>query len=329
MKTMLSILAILVLLQLAYPQTVVTDTIHSIDSLDGGICYMYEENNYYIVHGTPDSGPGDGYNPFLWVWIYCKGYYTFDIQSIPYDTLGFELISTTFQLFQYLSIGNDEHGVYPVWDFPGGDTNYCYLDHVNYGDILDLSDWTAGDEGDPQTLFPLYTVVSSTPDTGFRNMDITSLVESDIFELRERTQFRIHFPIGTDYDFYADRLAFRDSNFRRPKLIVEYRIGATGVEDENRKPPDDFLLIQNYPNPFNSSTTISYKINSPGVYELTIFDIKGRKSVILRYGFHTIGNYEVQWGGKSSSGGNIPSGVYFYRIRSKDQSLQKKLVLLR
>lgn len=329
MKTKFSIITVLIITKLVFPQTIVTDTIYSNSALDGGICYMYEQDNYYIVHGTPDSGPGDGYNPFLWVWIYCKGYYTFNISSIPFDISGFELISTTFQLFQYLSFGNDEEGVYPIWDFPGGDTNYCYLDHVNYGEMLDLSDWTAGDEGDPQTLTSLYTIVSSNPDTGFRNMDVTPLVQSDISQGRMQTQFRVHFPIGTDYDYYADRLAFRDSDFRRPKLIVEYRIVTTGIEDDNRKVPDDFLLIQNYPNPFNSSTTISYQINFPGVYELTIFDINGRKSVILKYGFHIIGDFDVQWNGKNNIGANMPSGIYFCRLTGKDQSLIKKLVLLR
>ena len=337
MKTKLSILAILVLLRMANSQPVVTDTIFSNSALDGGICYMYEQDNYYIVHGTPDSGPGDGYNPFLWVWIYCKGYYTFNISSIPFDTSGFELISAIFQLYQYKSFGNDEEGVYPIWDFPGGDTNYCYLDHVNYGDMLDLSDWTAGDEGDPQTLTPLYTIVSSTPDTGFRNMDVTPLVQSDLLAGREQTQFRIHFPIGTDYDFYGDRLSFQDEspNRTRPKLIVQYLTSTTGIEHNSGHILGSFSLSQNYPNPFNPTTKINYQLPTESNVLLSVYSLQGHLISSLISSKQNAGYYTTVWNGLNNAGELVSSGMYLILINAssiEDNSTFKasqKVVLLR
>lgn len=110
---------------------------------------------------------------------------------------------------------------------------------------------------------------------------------------------------------------------------MKYQTVTTVVQDENRKLPDDFLLSQNYPNPFNSITTIEYKINKADVYELAIIDIKGRETVVFGPLFHTVGKFEVQWDGKNNTGVNMPSGVYFYRLGSKHQSIYKKLVHLR
>ncbi len=192
MNTKQTILVVLILSSVTISQTAVTDTLYSVNSWDGGIAHLYENDSYMLLTGTGVAGdsPGDGYNPFLWVWFYAKGYYTFPLTELPNDSIGFELINATLLLFQYASHGNDERGVYPIWDFPGGDTNYCYLDHIDYGYQLDLGDWTAGDSGDTQTLYPLYTIVSSTPDTGFRYIDVTELVFDDLENDRQRSQFR-------------------------------------------------------------------------------------------------------------------------------------------
>jgi len=332
-KIIFRVLIIICLGSTVFSQTVVTDTIFSEYNLDGGICHLYEDNNYFIVSHTSSGSIGDAYNIVFWKWQYCRSYYTIFYSSLPIDTIGFELISATFQLFQYNSHGNDESGVYPIWDFEGGDTNYCYLDHITYGDNLDLGDWTAGDSGDAQTLNSLYTIVSSTPDTGFRNIDVTELVRRDIDSDRFYTQFRIHFPIGTDYDQYMDGVSFDGISYpflhRRPKLIVEYRIPDVSIENEPTTIPKTFNAITTYPNPFNSQINIKYEINIPAFYLISIYSITGDYIIELKSDFHSIGKYSVQWNGKTQTGEDVPSGIYFVTLTEPKNRVTQKVILLR
>lgn len=335
MKTKKIIILSVFLGSLTFSQTIATDTIFSEYSLDGGIVYLYNNDSFFIVNGSGAAGdaPGDGYNIAFWEWQFGRGYYSFNINELPIDTNGFELISATFQLFQYSSHGNDESGVYPIWDIPGGDTNYCYLDHIDYGDDLDLGDWTAGDSGDIQTFYSLYTIVSSTPDTGFRNIDVTELVSRDIESNRTYTQYRIRFPVGTDYDYYMDGVSFSGIDYpllyRRPKLIVEYQTSDVSINNEPTNTPKIFNTITTYPNPFNSNLTIKYEINVPAFYMISIYNIIGDHIIDLKSDFLSIGEYSIQWNGKTKSGEDVPSAIYFVTFVESRNRYAKKVILLR
>ncbi|MCB9250351.1 MAG: T9SS type A sorting domain-containing protein [Ignavibacteriales bacterium] len=86
--------------------------------------------------------------------------------------------------------------------------------------------------------------------------------------------------------------------------------------------PTDFRLEQNYPNPFNPTTTIKYTIptNSfiPSGVEgydvrMTIYDVLGREiKTLVNEVKKNPGNYEVTFDAT-----NLPSGVYYYRLKSK------------
>ncbi|MCB9207450.1 MAG: T9SS type A sorting domain-containing protein [Ignavibacteriales bacterium] len=97
--------------------------------------------------------------------------------------------------------------------------------------------------------------------------------------------------------------------------------------------PTDFRLEQNYPNPFNPTTTIKYTIptNSfiPSGVEgydvrMTIYDILGREIKNLVNEVKSPGNYEVTFDAV-----NLPSGVYYYRLKSNDFVQTKKMLLLK
>ena len=87
--------------------------------------------------------------------------------------------------------------------------------------------------------------------------------------------------------------------------------------------PDRFELFQNYPNPFNSETTISFSLPHGDQVELTIFNIQGREVARLVNTFLEKGTYKLLW-----HADGLPSGVYFYRLRNKELSLTRKLILL-
>jgi hypothetical protein len=86
--------------------------------------------------------------------------------------------------------------------------------------------------------------------------------------------------------------------------------------------PSGFSLEQNYPNPFNPSTTIQFSIPEQSFVKLEIFNTLGEKVSTLVSELLYAGSYKYEW-----SAGNLPSGIYFYRLISGGQSITKKLML--
>jgi len=78
----------------------------------------------------------------------------------------------------------------------------------------------------------------------------------------------------------------------------------------------DYKLYQNFPNPFNPSTSIKYYLKSKTFVELKIYDISGKEVVNLVSKEQGTGDYEksIDFTGKTS-------GIYFYRIIVRDNSL--------
>jgi hypothetical protein len=98
--------------------------------------------------------------------------------------------------------------------------------------------------------------------------------------------------------------------------------------------PGQFELWQNYPNPFNPTTTVRFELPTTGDAELLIYDILGRETKIVLREALTAGNHAATWNGRNEKGGEVSSGVYFYRltVRSSQGLLYtqtKKMLLLR
>jgi len=94
------------------------------------------------------------------------------------------------------------------------------------------------------------------------------------------------------------------------------------VEDESLF--SDFKLGQNYPNPFNPSTIIKYQIPVGGFVNLKVYDVLGNEVVTLVNEEKAVGAYEVQF-----DAAKLPSGVYFYTLKTGNFAQSNKMVLLR
>jgi len=94
--------------------------------------------------------------------------------------------------------------------------------------------------------------------------------------------------------------------------------------DEKTLTPINYSLTQNYPNPFNPSTTINYSIPKSSFVNLSVYDILGRKVSTLVNEEKTAGNYKVGFNAI-----NLPSGMYFYKIKMGSFVQTKKMVLLK
>jgi hypothetical protein len=93
------------------------------------------------------------------------------------------------------------------------------------------------------------------------------------------------------------------------------------------------VLDQNHPNPFARSTQIHYALPRDGDVSLEVFDLRGQRVATLVRGREAAGRHTVTFGrGARNAAGErieaLPSGVYFYRLRSAGLAITRKMLLL-
>lgn len=88
--------------------------------------------------------------------------------------------------------------------------------------------------------------------------------------------------------------------------------------------PDKFSLYQNYPNPFNPSTKIKFNINKYGFTSLIVYDSRGREVGNFINQSLSTGTYEYQF-----NASELPSGIYFYQLKSAEFVQTKKMILVK
>ncbi|MBX2819179.1 MAG: T9SS type A sorting domain-containing protein [Rhodothermaceae bacterium] len=101
-------------------------------------------------------------------------------------------------------------------------------------------------------------------------------------------------------------------------------ITPTNVSVEDGELPGSFSLDQNFPNPFNPTTSIAYRVESAEHIRLEVFDLLGRSVSVLIDGVVAQGEYTYQF-----DAGNLPSGMYLYRLSSGSETITRKMMLLK
>ena len=83
-------------------------------------------------------------------------------------------------------------------------------------------------------------------------------------------------------------------------------------------------MEQNYPNPFNPVTRIVFNIPEQENVILKVFDMLGKE-------IQTLVNEPLRGGSYSFDfeGNNLPSGVYYYQLKTGDFIETKKMMLLK
>jgi hypothetical protein len=88
-------------------------------------------------------------------------------------------------------------------------------------------------------------------------------------------------------------------------------------------------LSQNAPNPFNPLTRIKFTVAVSGEVSLRIYDIAGRVLRTVVDGWRDAGEYSEVWDGRADDGSVLPSGVYFYSLKTGEVVATHKMVLLK
>ena len=99
--------------------------------------------------------------------------------------------------------------------------------------------------------------------------------------------------------------------------------GVTSVYEDNQI-IKSFTLYQNYPNPFNPNTTIAYYIPEESFVKLSVFNSLGQLIKVLVNENQKLGEYKINF-----SAEDLTSGIYYYQLISDNNSITRKLLLLK
>jgi hypothetical protein len=96
-----------------------------------------------------------------------------------------------------------------------------------------------------------------------------------------------------------------------------------------RSSTSSVTMAQNYPNPFNPSTWIRFGIPSSARVRIVVYDVQGRTVRTLIDEDLAAAMHEVTWDGTDDTGSRVASGIYFCKLDALDQSLTRKVMLLK
>lgn len=103
----------------------------------------------------------------------------------------------------------------------------------------------------------------------------------------------------------------------------------TEISDPLNSVPEEYKLYQNYPNPFNPGSKIKFDVSLDARREtqgvrLIVYDALGREVVTLVNQELSSGSYEIDF-----DGGNLPSGIYFYKLTAGTHKETKQMMLIK
>lgn len=102
------------------------------------------------------------------------------------------------------------------------------------------------------------------------------------------------------------------------------------VEDNKIDSPHGFQLYPSFPNPVRLSasgkgaTTISFHLPRAAAVDLRLYDLSGREIAVLLNGPRASGAHHITWPIE-----NLPAGLYFCRLRSKQFVQTQKFLVMR
>ena len=81
-------------------------------------------------------------------------------------------------------------------------------------------------------------------------------------------------------------------------------------------------LDQNYPNPAGDKTSISFVIKENAEIKLEMFDLSGKGMATFASGNYLAGKHIIK-----ADLSDLPSGVYIYRLQSKESVITRKMII--
>jgi D-alanyl-D-alanine carboxypeptidase len=85
--------------------------------------------------------------------------------------------------------------------------------------------------------------------------------------------------------------------------------------------PKPFTTLSTYPNPFTTAVWFTYYLPEPSKISLRVFDSYGKLVAEPVNSFQQKGEQKIEW-----NGGNLPAGIYFFRLQTGNHLITEKIV---
>lgn len=96
------------------------------------------------------------------------------------------------------------------------------------------------------------------------------------------------------------------------------------IESDLQNSFDSSILYQNYPNPFNSSTNLIFHLSKNERVKLKVSNILGQEIKLLFDDYLPEGFHKFTFNSDS-----LPSGIYFYELKTSNKREIKKMILVK
>ncbi len=127
---------------------------------------------------------------------------------------------------------------------------------------------------------------------------------------------------------YNGNIVITTNDTQNPSLNLVVNGTASGNED-NPLIPKLTKLNSNYPNPFNPETIISFDLKDNSPVKLSVYNIKGQLVNTLIEAPYRAGYHKISWNGKDNNHQKVSSGIYFYRLETKNYQSTRKMILMK
>ena len=97
-----------------------------------------------------------------------------------------------------------------------------------------------------------------------------------------------------------------------------------GINNTGNDVPLIYALGQNYPNPFNPTTQIDYSLPKQTFVTISVYNLLGQEVATLVNSLKPAGVHEVTF-----NASDLPSGIYYYRIKAGDYTDARKMMLVK
>ncbi|HEX38232.1 MAG TPA: T9SS type A sorting domain-containing protein [Candidatus Cloacimonetes bacterium] len=223
-------------------------------------------------------------------------------------------------------------GSFSLTDSPGGDYSNYELSYATLNQDVDLTTAVSAhvefmtkyeiEAGYDFVYFQISTNGSTWTDlVSYDGSQASWMVESiDLLSYLGQT---VHFRFKFDSDSYVTEDGIYIDDFKIYKYENTY-------SNDDPQQQHEFALYANYPNPFRNETQIAFSLpaNAQNA-EISIYNLLGQLVERIELTSEDIMNQNIVWNGQDTSGKDVPSGVYFYKLSTHNHETIKKMVLMK
>ena len=217
-----------------------------------------------------------------------------------------------------------------------------------YDDVAIVEPGESGSKFGDEDFYD-YVVVEGSKDFGKTWKPLADGYDARYDTTRWLPAFRANQP-GTPQMFQNHVIDLLKTFSARDQILVRFRLfadagtigwgwlvdnlmiqpNATAVAAEEAKLPTTFELSQNYPNPFNPSTKIKYALPKDADVKIVIYNAYGQRvKTLVDEAKKAAGYYEIVWNGANDAGHPVATGVYFYKLTTKDYVRTLKMMFVK